>query len=236
MRWVACFLVVVALPACSPEIRDDWFLCDPSLDGMEVCPDGFHCAGGICQRGGTGGMDAGRPDGGAETDAGWLDGSFTDDGHVTDADPGVDGGPVICSGETTDCSGTCVDLQSDDDHCGMCGRQCDECAPCMDGSCVPLSTGARCVRRTVPCAMATCEGTTTLACVPTPECSDGRGGGLVTDPGAVGASTCDGESCVACGGSGQPCCADYGDAFGGGPTDRPMACESMATCPVGGTC
>jgi hypothetical protein len=48
--------------------------------------------------------------------------------------------PVTCPTGTTDCSGICVDLQSDVDNCGACGHVCPEAQPgfergCVEGTC-----------------------------------------------------------------------------------------------------
>jgi hypothetical protein len=34
------------------------------------------------------------------------------------------GNPGTCGGDTTDCSGACVNLKTDEDHCGACGHAC----------------------------------------------------------------------------------------------------------------
>jgi len=48
-----------------------------------------------------------------------------------------DSGTCECPEGLDDCSGTCVDLQTDNDHCGECGNGCDMDAVCTLGVCLP---------------------------------------------------------------------------------------------------
>jgi hypothetical protein len=47
-------------------------------------------------------------------------------------------GEVVCQEGLTTCEGECVDLTSNDEHCGACGHACKEpfgTGPCLDGGC-----------------------------------------------------------------------------------------------------
>jgi hypothetical protein len=41
----------------------------------------------------------------------------------------------VCPAGTTDCGGTCVDLQTDNSNCGTCGRSCGGDLTCQSGQC-----------------------------------------------------------------------------------------------------
>jgi hypothetical protein len=74
--------VAVALLACTPELRDDQFLCVET----DSCPDGFQCCAGTCRR------RCGPRDGGGVDDAGGVDGAAPD-ADLRDASmdaPGLD--------------------------------------------------------------------------------------------------------------------------------------------------
>ncbi|MDD5143764.1 Stigma-specific protein, Stig1 [Methanoregula sp.] len=43
--------------------------------------------------------------------------------------------PACSSGQTL-CDGSCVDTQSDRQHCGKCGNVCNESEPCSEGTCL----------------------------------------------------------------------------------------------------
>jgi hypothetical protein len=47
----------------------------------------------------------------------------------------------ICPEGTVACSGRCVDLSSDGEHCGSCGNSCGPEGLCQGGSCVPCPEG-----------------------------------------------------------------------------------------------
>src|SRR5215203_5414934 len=49
------------------------------------------------------------------------------------------GGQCVCPSGQTDCSGACVDLNTDRSNCGKCGNQCPEGVGCEAGSCPPVS-------------------------------------------------------------------------------------------------
>jgi hypothetical protein len=45
------------------------------------------------------------------------------------------GNPSCSSGQTR-CDGSCIDTQSDSQHCGTCGNACNEGEPCSEGKCL----------------------------------------------------------------------------------------------------
>lgn len=45
------------------------------------------------------------------------------------------GNPSCSSGQTR-CDGSCIDTQSDSQHCGACGNVCNEGEPCSEGTCL----------------------------------------------------------------------------------------------------
>ncbi len=54
-------------------------------------------------------------------------------------------GATTCEGYRESCDGRCVDLSTDNDHCGSCNNPCGEGTPCIDGSCgCPNDTDIQC--------------------------------------------------------------------------------------------
>ncbi len=45
-------------------------------------------------------------------------------------------GNPSCSAGQTSCDGSCIDTQSDSQHCGACGNVCNEGEPCSEGTCL----------------------------------------------------------------------------------------------------
>ena len=45
------------------------------------------------------------------------------------------GNPVCSSGQTL-CDGSCIDTQSNSQHCGACGNACNASEPCSEGTCL----------------------------------------------------------------------------------------------------
>jgi hypothetical protein len=92
-----------------------------------------------------------------------------------------------CGGESTDCSGVCVDLLSDPRHCGQCGNGCSE-GSCNGGVCADTSVETEPVQSDT--AVLVCdEGGTDCGGF----CAD-----LLTDPAHCGACwvACDSGSCA----------------------------------------
>jgi hypothetical protein len=47
----------------------------------------------------------------------------------------IPGNPSCPSGQTL-CDGSCIDTQSNSQHCGACGNVCNESEPCSEGTCL----------------------------------------------------------------------------------------------------
>jgi hypothetical protein len=76
-------------------------------------------------------------------------GGTTDSG--ADAARAVDGGcRESCAGGTTCCAGSCVHLESSQDHCGACGHTCESAYYCAEGFCTcgpgRTACGDQCVK------------------------------------------------------------------------------------------
>src|SRR5665647_3596650 len=54
---------------------------------------------------------------------------------VTDATTNTPGTPSCSSGQTR-CDGSCIDTQSNSQHCGACGNVCNAGEPCSEGKCL----------------------------------------------------------------------------------------------------
>lgn len=102
--------VLASLAACSAESE-----CKSDAG----CPEGYECAS-------AGGVFASTavclP---MSQDAG-EDSDDTDDNQNA---------PQDCDGPRQWCDGACVDIYSDDAHCGVCGAVCSDVESCVDGSC-----------------------------------------------------------------------------------------------------
>ena len=54
------------------------------------------------------------------------------------------GSPIVgleCKPGLTRCGNACYDLDSDEEHCGICDRRCGDVAMCVEGSCVAIGPG-----------------------------------------------------------------------------------------------
>jgi len=72
------------------------------------------------------------------SEAGLTDGS--PEGSLPDA--AVEAEAAACPPSRVACSGTCVDLSSDPNHCGNCARACGVLEACVNGSCSAARCGA----------------------------------------------------------------------------------------------
>ncbi|MFN8593179.1 MAG: pentapeptide repeat-containing protein [Thermomicrobiales bacterium] len=137
---------------------------------------------------------------------------------------GATGAP--CSGATPTCcgaapGGTCVDLESDENNCGACGKTCGAGQSCCNGSCTATTT-CQALGRT--CGTAPDGACGTLHCGvcsgSTPSCSNGAC--------ATCAATCPGAGCVFCFNLAE------GDTVCGRASDVEcrLSCTSNADCPV----
>ncbi len=51
-------------------------------------------------------------------------------------------GRLGCDDQMLDaCGGECVNLDTDPEHCGTCGRECEDDEACTEGECVPVCMG-----------------------------------------------------------------------------------------------
>ncbi|HEY3445788.1 MAG TPA: hypothetical protein VGK67_05450 [Myxococcales bacterium] len=132
-------------------------------------------------------------------------------------------------GSLSKCKGECVDIQTDNENCGVCGGACNTTSTCVKGACYlktcsatvvctadQICKGAVCLDKTcigITCnAGETCSGgTCKSSCVPDQDCT-------VTNPCKTGTTSC---------ATGKSVCAESGDAPDGtncGAAD--MACTA----------
>jgi hypothetical protein len=128
-----------------------------------VCAGESSCFQGVCHPAGDAGVpdgagDGGEPvDGGGESDAGVDDGGIgdggTDDGGTHDGgthdggtgDGGTDGGAGTpsCDVGQLYCADSCVDPDSNNQHCGGCDRPCLGGEVCAGGTCAAMCEAPR---------------------------------------------------------------------------------------------
>jgi hypothetical protein len=67
-------------------------------------------------------------------------------------------GRCVCPSGTRECGGTCVDLLSDENHCGECNQRCAAGTACLNGACFTTN----CASPSPPgnCTGASCSGQT----------------------------------------------------------------------------
>ncbi len=171
------------VPLCDPEQCQQAF-CDVAANDWtceSTCGEGDVCCNGHCEPACTNGCD---PDPGQAC--------------LCEKPPA---GKTYCSAEHT-----CVDGQTDPNHCGSCGNACAEGEPCVDGQCK-----ATCPSGETPCGDVCCakhEACRDGACVAV--CPSGSGG---VHNGSFVACEVDGGiqcHCNACGTrcrSGEACCS-----------------------------
>jgi Stigma-specific protein, Stig1 len=143
------------------------------------------------------------------------------------------GGSCQCPSGETDCSGACVNLNTDENNCGTCGATCSEGASCVDGSCECPTGESDCNNRCVD--LNTDEsncGTCGNQCPEGASCVDGScEGGQGCPPGEP------------CGSSSQCACimTEEGTSYCTSATgliicDAMHPCTSSAECPEGWAC
>ncbi|HEU0115099.1 MAG TPA: hypothetical protein VFQ80_10505 [Thermomicrobiales bacterium] len=124
---------------------------------------------------------------------------------------------TACPGDLTACNGNCVDLQTDDRHCGSCEHACADGQRCVGGNCVCDGTS---------CPRGCCGGPDGTTCQRgTDDAACGIGGAACQSCGAC--TTCDGTQCV----NATACCGDTSSCQGGAC----VACAAGQRC-QGGQC
>ena len=214
---------------CSGRCREGACRCKP----RGACKVDRACCSGRCRRDGTckpaEATACGRGDPSDGEDCVPTDGNCTPGGtpQCCDGDECVgdtaEGGVCLplCEGGTTRCGTECVDLQTDPNNCGGCGKQ-----PCLSGGCKNgecCATGT-CGSLTCPATADNCAvGGTTLSC----------GGGSVSCycTNANGASKCGSITCQPCSNLGGTC--PYGVDENGNPVSG--TCISCPKCANGTT-
>lgn len=155
---------------------------------LSACASGS----GTDRRGGDAGLDAGAHD---DVDASLIDsGSASDSGSAPDSDSASDSGAAsdsgLMCGALWPCGGRCVDVQSDEAHCGACGRACSlaHATPeCVSGGC---EVGG-CTSGWLDCNDAASDG-----CEREDTCSAGTA--CRTSCGSTGATSCADRCAPAC--------------------------------------
>ena len=189
----------------------------------------------------SGGDDADEGEDAGDTGDTGEDGGEPDDGGAEDTDGAIDGGgdsggdAISCTGDLRPCNGSCVDITSNQSHCGDCGITCDGNSVCREGTC-------ECPRYHEPCN-GVCEpvhvdGDNCGSCGNTCGAGEACSSGACKTTCLPGRSIC-GNSCVNketdnqhCGGCGVTCGSDEGCVNGNCVPRVPT--DSSGTSCVGG--
>jgi hypothetical protein len=165
---VAVVLVTASIPQCQgSSVGDDENQCIPGeLDCVcneGQCLEGLACIDSTCVVTGETETDT---DVGSDSSTSEEDTSTETEAQTeseTESDP--------CVGSETLCDGECVDLSSDDNNCGECGKTCKtglESGGCVEGACAPVWSDCVDASNLIPCSEV-CEaeglsGCATAAC------------------------------------------------------------------------
>lgn len=111
--------------------------CDNECSAIQVCRAG-QCVASL--------FDGGEADSGDQDGGGGTSGSGGTSGTSGSSGDGGTGGIVVppdasfpgCGIDETDCSGQCVIIEHDPQHCGMCGNACAVGEVCQAGTCVAV--------------------------------------------------------------------------------------------------
>lgn len=140
-------------------------------------------------------------------------------------DDGICANP--CGGGETSCGGDCVDLQSNENHCGSCDNDCSEDEECNGGTCECI---AEC------CGDADCDGL--LSCVEgvcecTTECCADSDCFAHLECSAGGSCECNYSCCTPddCAGGAYDECSNRWECI-----DSSEPCEDSCDCPAGWHC
>src|SRR5580692_2129537 len=142
------------------------------------------------------------------------------------AKPASGTGPTCTSGQL-ECSGTCINVQTDSQNCGACGKTCGSGSSCQSGACTCtsgfVSCGGSCVASNAQHCGSSCsactgtdvcdsDGTCSSTCSSGSKCSDGACSSNTNsaDCGTCGNACTGGSTCVngscSCGTSSQMVC------------------------------
>ncbi|MDP1917981.1 MAG: EGF domain-containing protein [Myxococcales bacterium] len=153
-------IALVLSSGCGPSFRDSCQAsCSGCCDAMDRCQVGTFreacgiagqacstcqsdqtCTVGVCAGRGNPGpapSAGGGAAGGTQSMAGGAAGGMRAGGS---AGGGVAPTGSRCAGTTVECNGACVDLGTDESHCGRCGTQCGAGLVCSSGRCEALPT------------------------------------------------------------------------------------------------
>lgn len=169
-------------------------------------------------------------------------------------------GACVCEGSSSVCSGECVDLLTDEENCGFCGKRCGsftcESGACVChgsicyGFCVDLATDEKncgtCGHQCGP--QATCLGGTCYGCVGTPKpCQERSAAECETGAGCSAGTGCTGgykncsffdNACTGCNVTLGCACDSKGLCNGIAKCEEqsPMACNELFGCKFGPNC
>jgi hypothetical protein len=115
------------------------------------------------------------------------------------------GTTLDCDGKA-DCDGTCVDLQTDPDNCGMCGRT------CVLPNGVAACSGGDCALESCELGFANCDATVDNGCELAVDCTEG--GACMTQCGSTGLLECRDPCTPSCGLPAESCNAIDDDCDG----------------------
>lgn len=156
----------------------------------------------------------------AETDAPAVETDAESDASETDAadppDPPVDTEPLDC-GALDVCYDACVDLSSDPENCGVCGRTC--VLPGASAACV----AGECAVDVCEVGLADCDGSPLSGCETPDTCL----------PGARCTTTCGSTGAVDCGDACAPVCATPPESCNALDDDCDGQCDEGTACRQG---
>ncbi len=194
----------------------------PDPDTAEECDPGqgnFSSAYGGCQSNCT--LAAYCGDGARNGDEQCDEGAANNTGAFGGCNPDCTRAPLCdpASATPTDCGGQCVNTQSDEDHCGMCGIKCNPGYACESGKCQLVCGGGESACNNQYCADLSNDVNNCNAC-----------GMTCAAPAANGKAECSNSQCgFDCDGSYEACGNTCVDARFG--KDTCGTCGNLVDCP-----
>ncbi len=190
------------------------FSCGFAGQACTTCPSGTTCAaGGICAANLVTAPDGGKPDAG-----------FVPVGIGS-----------ACAGNTFLCSDSCVDVSTDENNCGLCGKECASGLVCLRGGCQPLPND---------CTVAPCPSD--YGCNPVSKKCESA---CYSNSDCVGDAVCVNRSCQCSLGFQTQCgnvcvsvtdssclCPEGFESFGKDCVDIDECRRSTTSCPSGSVC